>query len=623
MDYITFEKAMERAKKALFLDCDTERCMKILHTIIVKFESVRKCGPKCLSVPGAECPTIAQRVACFSGNFCPGAAISVHVSMARFWAGKGEVKPLFTTLGQLLVVSYFWRLQKVSLSLPFTPPSSPQADCSIASHHNPYQVGLPAEIWREVANWLTRPDWRMLLRVPHPLRKFASDLFFRDIFLQFDVYSSCSDDVQLSRRQEELQAWHSQRTLGIMTRILRDWRFAGRVRSLRVHMCDHRLGGPIDVINFELNCFAEVLWKLSGLKTLYLYGSPIFLYNLVSRLPDLTPRVEGVTIRYHQYEGRIYCPRIPAPLRNLEQLCVHPTTADLCAYNDGLKEASQTLRRLKMAHHSSPVPIITPLAGNLTHLELVAPWGGASETSLFHVILGSGERLESLRLVGYPLQAHSIHFRQFRRSLPLLRDFGIRLVHGRMAMIDPDLFPAICDFLRDRPLLESLELVAYTREVDQAAFGFGTYVWEFVSSLPRLRILSANLLSAIPRKRMIGLIPRSIKTLSVPPCGVWYLEQLLQEDGWPDDLRFFGIDESPQQNAISLARKIAISIPSVRVVRLSQDYFTVTGRNDGKSVRVDQWPSRAAEIYRKEYLDSCGCEDYEYLYVDHSYVLPR
>jgi hypothetical protein len=335
----------------------------------------------------------------------------------------------------------------------------------------------------------------------------------------------------------------------------------------------------------------------------------------------------------------MYCPRIPAPLKNLEQLCVHPTTADLCAYNDGLNQASQTLRRLKMAHHSNPVSIITPLVGNLTHLELVAPWGGANETSLFHVILGSGERLESLRLVGYPLHAHSIHFRQYRRSLPLLRDFGLRLAHGRMAMIDPDLFPAVCDFLRDRPLLESLELVAYTREVDQAAFGFGVCVWDFISSLPHLRILSANLLNTIPRQRMVGLIPRSVKTLSVPSCGVWLLEQLIQEvrlycsgggqclyslqNGWPNDLRFFGVGESPQQNAISLARKIAISIPSVRVVRISQDYFSISGRNDGKSVRVDQWSSRATEVYRKEHLDICECEDYEYLYVDHSDVLPR
>jgi hypothetical protein len=151
------------------------------------------------------------------------------------------------------VVSYFWRLQKVALSLPFTPKSPQMKICSAASHCNGYRVRLPAEIWREIANWLTRPDLKSLLHVPHPLRKFASDLVFRDIFLQFDVYSSCSGDVQLNRRQEELQAWHSQRTLGIMTRILRDWRFAGRVRSLRVHMCDHRSGGPIDVINFELS----------------------------------------------------------------------------------------------------------------------------------------------------------------------------------------------------------------------------------------------------------------------------------------------------------------------------------------------------------------------------------
>jgi hypothetical protein len=223
----------------------------------------------------------------------------------------------------------------------------------------------------------------------------------------------------------------------------------------------------------------------------------------------------------------MYCPRIPV-LKHLEQLCVHPTTADLCAYNDVLKQAGQTLRRLKMAHRSNPAPIITPLAGNLTHLELVGSWG-AKETSLFHVILGSCGRLESLRLVGYPLQAHSIHFRQYRRSLPLLRDFGLRLVYGRMATIDPDLFPAICDFLRDRPLLESLELIAHVREVDEMAFGFGEYVWEFISSLPNLRILSAKLLNAIPRQRMIALIPRSVKTLSVPPCGVCYLEQLLQE----------------------------------------------------------------------------------------------
>jgi len=346
----------------------------------------------------------------------------------------------------------------------------------------------------------------------------------------------------------------------------------------------------------------------------------MFLCNLVLRLPQLTPRLESVTVRYHHYDGRIFCPRIPVPLGRLEQLCVHPT-GDISAYNDAFRQVGQTLRRLRMAHQSNPLPIVTPLIGNLTHLELLSSWGRPDETSLFQVVLNNGERLESLRLVGYPMQTHSFYFRQYPRSLPLLRDFGLRLVHGYATVIDPDLFPAICNFLRDRPRLEGLELIGYTREIDQAAFGFDERVWDFISSLQQLRVLSANLLHALPRQSITELIPRSLKTLSVPSCGIWNLEQLLQKDGWPSNLCFFGFDKQAHQNSISLAKRIATCIPSVRVVRLAQDYFSVTGREDGKPARVDQWPLRATGVFRKEYLESCGCEDYEYLYVDHDDVV--
>lgn len=40
MDYKSFEKAMDRAEKALLLN-DTERCMKIMQSIIHKFDTVR------------------------------------------------------------------------------------------------------------------------------------------------------------------------------------------------------------------------------------------------------------------------------------------------------------------------------------------------------------------------------------------------------------------------------------------------------------------------------------------------------------------------------------------------------------------------------------------------------
>jgi hypothetical protein len=188
-----------------------------------------------------------------------------------------------------------------------------------------------------------------------------------------------------------------------------------------------------------------------------------------------------------------------------------------------------------MANRSSVVPIILPIARNLTHLELLSSWGGTDETSLFQVILGNGEHLESLRLVGYPLQTHSVYFRQYPRSLPRLRDFGVRLVQASTTLVDPDFFPAICDFLQQRPLLESLELIPYAQENDQAVFGFNECVWEFISSLQHLRILSATMLDTIPYQKMVELIPRSVKTLTVSLCD-WHLEQLLQKvriSRWP------------------------------------------------------------------------------------------
>jgi hypothetical protein len=141
--------------------------------------------------------------------------------------------------------------------MPLTPPNTPAAEPEmVTAPAGDFRSQLPAEIWREVASWLSRPDWKTLLLVPHPLRKFASDLFFRDIFLQFDVYRDVyrrGDFAQNNPSLEELEAWHAKRALDIMTRIMRDWRFASRVRSLRVHMCDHRPSGSIDIMNFELS----------------------------------------------------------------------------------------------------------------------------------------------------------------------------------------------------------------------------------------------------------------------------------------------------------------------------------------------------------------------------------
>jgi hypothetical protein len=125
------------------------------------------------------------------------------------------------------------------------------------------RVQLPAEMWREVATWLSRPDWRTLLHVPHPLRRFALDLFFQDIFLQFDVYDYHPGDVGPKFGVKELEAWHLKRSLDIMTRILRDGYFANRVRTLKVLMCDHRASRLADVTdNFNIGKYIYIFVKI-------------------------------------------------------------------------------------------------------------------------------------------------------------------------------------------------------------------------------------------------------------------------------------------------------------------------------------------------------------------------
>jgi hypothetical protein len=77
-------------------------------------------------------------------------------------------------------------------------------------------------------------------------------------------------------------------------------------------------------------------------------------------------------------------------------------------------------------------------------------------------------------------------------------------------------------------MLESLELNSYAAHDDQAAFGFDIGVWEFLSSLQHLRILSTSIVDTVPHKRMVELIPRSLKTLTLSMCD-WHLEKMLQE----------------------------------------------------------------------------------------------
>jgi hypothetical protein len=88
---------------------------------------------------------------------------------------------------------------------------------------------LPTEIWGEIAKRLPRSDLRNLMLVPHPLRGIASELFWQEISLQFDIFYD-------TKGMKDFEIYNVHRSFGIMTKLLRDNTFAHRVQALNVHI---------------------------------------------------------------------------------------------------------------------------------------------------------------------------------------------------------------------------------------------------------------------------------------------------------------------------------------------------------------------------------------------------
>jgi hypothetical protein len=91
---------------------------------------------------------------------------------------------------------------------------------------------LPIELWGEILRWLPRSSLKTLLHIPHPLRGSASELYFQEIDLHFENHPQL--DMALNVDLAQSAAWNMQRSLEILTRILRNVLFACRVRMLKI-----------------------------------------------------------------------------------------------------------------------------------------------------------------------------------------------------------------------------------------------------------------------------------------------------------------------------------------------------------------------------------------------------
>lgn len=107
------------------------------------------------------------------------------------------------------------------------------------------------EVWREIALFLPRRDLKSLLLVPHALSRIASQLLFREIDLHLTAsleHGRVEERSRISYGEtidQDVDAWHYQRSADILTRILVDPLFSGQVRSLSVYAVAHDTSQPL------------------------------------------------------------------------------------------------------------------------------------------------------------------------------------------------------------------------------------------------------------------------------------------------------------------------------------------------------------------------------------------
>jgi hypothetical protein len=179
---------------------------------------------------------------------------------------------------------------------------------------------------------------------------------------------------------------------------------------------------------------------------------------------------------------------------------------------DLFRRLGPSLRRIFLHSDRSFFATVKSVLRNLTHLELSGTWDDhRQETSAFESILCHGIHLESLRVKGYVVKRHSVSFRNHPDALPDLRHFGVHITADGIR--DEDLFPAILDFLRNRPQLESLELISPFCHPGATPDNsvVSSPCWDILSEFPHIRKLAIT----IPHDKssITEVIPSTVQTL--------------------------------------------------------------------------------------------------------------
>src|SRR6266550_6720541 len=173
----------------------------------------------------------------------------------------------------------------------------------------------------------------------------------------------------------------------------------------------------------------------------------------------------------------------------------------------------QSLRTISVRNQSWTFPSTVLSIRNLTHIDFLGhlpPNSQAIEDILTH-----GRQLESLLLsCGIDCTSTSHIFRRMPKALPFLRHFSFTVHTVSRRARDPDLFPAISEFLRGRQQLKTLSLVVQNGPM-QSSVGFDAAVWGVLPSLVNLKTLKISYPSDLAPGLASWLIPRCVRALAL------------------------------------------------------------------------------------------------------------
>lgn len=206
----------------------------------------------------------------------------------------------------------------------------------------------------------------------------------------------------------------------------------------------------------------------------------------------------------------------PPPLPALHYLTrfVYSGAGDSALVNvDGFLSTQTVALHTLVIRHSQRYPASFLPAGNLRNLYLTL---SISSADFLSQILAHGRQLETLRLdvdLEYGCVLSTV-FRAYAapNSFLTLRKLSFVLTGAAHNFSDPDLFPAVAEFVRGYRMLDGL---CISNTYNLAGFGYDAAVWGVLPSLVNLRTLLLDVPKDLPPALSAWLIPRGVTVLDL------------------------------------------------------------------------------------------------------------